>query len=363
MISKKILENYIVLCYGRRNSIFLSKLNKIYKYNIDNDKIELIAKFQKNKKHRFSKINKKLRRLLRSDIRFAFWTRNKELIVIYNNKFHSINLETKQIIELYNLPRGSRPLNMTFINNELNEFENGLYFGEYFSNPEKKSVNIYKIEKKKLKIVYTFKEGLINHIHNLVIDKFNQCMWILVGDFDNSAAIYRAKNNFKDIKCILSGKQAYRACEAFPLKEGLLYATDSQFEQNYIKLLKKDDREKWISENICPINGPAIFATKFKEKLAFSTSVEAINTGNKIQKYLRRKSGPGIIKDVSEIKIGNLKSGFTTFSENKKDCFPFIFFQFGNIIFPRGENNTNFLIYSNIALKDNDLCTEIIKFD
>ena len=126
-----------------------------------------------------------------------------------------------------------------------------------------------------------------------------------------------------------------------------------------IKILYNKENN-WVEKDIKSINGPCIYGTSINNKYYFSTSVEAINSGNLFQKLIRNKKGPGIIKNQSEIVFGDLENGFNTIYENKKDRLPFILFQFGNILFPNGTNNDNKLIFTPIALKFNDFDTVII---
>lgn len=59
-------------------------------------------------------------------------------------------------------------------------------------------VRIYKrINAKYWGPIYTFEKEAINHIHNIIPDEKNKCVWILTGDFDNAAAIWRATDNLK----------------------------------------------------------------------------------------------------------------------------------------------------------------------
>ena len=56
----------------------------------------------------------------------------------------------------------------------------------------------------------------------------------------------------------------------------------------------------------------------------------------------------------------NSEGNISTVYENKKDKLPYILFQFGNILFPNGTNNTNKLVFTPIALKSNDFDTIIM---
>ena len=353
-----ILKNYQVLAANNDQSVFLSKHNQLFLLNLDNKALSKIFEFPINTKTYLSKCSPVLRRLLRTDIRYGLKIDEDHLVVVREGNFYCLNYKTRELVSTIKLPRGTRPLNMLKLSN-INSFEDGVYFGEYFSNPQKLEASIYRYTKEGLENKFTFPAGAINHIHNLVPDPERDCVWILAGDFEDGAAIYQARNNFKEIKRIVFGEQTYRSCVAFPIPEGLLYATDSQFERNSIRLLSYK-KNGWISKKIKEINGPCIFGTKKGEDFIFSTSVEAINSGNIFQKMLRNKRGPGIIKNQSDIIKGNLQSGFKVIYSNQKDFLPFILFQFGNILFPSGITQTDKLIFTNIATVKNDFSTQII---
>ena len=351
------LKNLLVLAVENENTVYVSNLNRLYTYNIETNLLKEIYRFNADISTVLSKFSKIFRRLFRNDIRYAYKIDDENLLAVRSKKIYRINTFSGQIESTIILPRGSRPLNIIKVE-ELSGFSDGLYFGEYFSNPTKESVKIFQYLNDRLKEVYVFPNGELNHIHNLIVDHYRKCIWILTGDFGEGAAIYQATQNFQKVKCIVSGYQKFRSCVAFPVKEGLVYATDSQFEQNSIRLLFEDNGE-WTTKDLFAINGPSIFGTKIGEEFFFSTSVEAINSGNLIKKYFRNSRGPGIIKNQSEIVQGTIRSGFNVIYSGVKDKLPFVLFQFGNIIFPSGNNTLSKLIFTNIALKNDDFTTLI----
>ena len=256
------LYDFKILTIKDEKTIFVSKVEKLYSYNIATNQIEKIYNFKPNILTLLSSTTNLLRRLFRNDIRYAIQIDFENLLLVWNKKIYRFNYSSKKIENVIDLPRGSRPLNITKINS-LKGFDDGIYFGEYFNNPKKNSVNIYQYLNDNLKKVYEFPGGTINHIHNIIIDRFRDCLWILCGDFENGASIYKAENNFQSIVCIGCGNQNYRSCVAFPTKEGLVYATDSQFNQNTIRLLCEENNE-WTSKSIFNINGPCIYGTKIE---------------------------------------------------------------------------------------------------
>lgn len=347
-----------VLTVINKYELLLSYLNILYIYNCTADKLILKYRFKTDFFTLLSKTSVVLRRLLRKDIRYALAI-GDELVMVRDRKIFFFSTNLKKILWEIQLPRGSRPLNMSHVKN-LQGFQDGIYFGEYFSNPNLEHVSIYSIIDGKLEEAYRFSNGLINHIHNLVVDKNNNCIWILTGDTGKGTGIYCAKEHFTKVDCIVTESQEYRACVSFPYNKGLLYATDSQYMQNSIRLLVNKDN-KWISEKIADINGPCIYGTKIKDKYVFTTSVECDSSGSKIALLFRRKKGPGIILKRSEVIVGNIESGFETVYYSKKDYLPYVLFQFGNILLPTGDYQLDDLYITNIALKNDDFSTQILK--
>ena len=162
-------------------------------------------------------------------------------------------------------------------------------------------------------------------------------MWILTGDFGSKVGIYKAKNNFESVEPIKLGKQKYRSCVAFPTKLGLLYATDSQFIQNSIRLLYKK-KDRWITKIIHKINGPSVYGAMYGAKFFFSTAVEPVGIGYSKGNYgaikflshlFTRERSPAIKENKSFIIGGDFKNGFGDYFKYEKDIMPFTLFQFG----------------------------------
>src|SRR5690606_25797056 len=172
-----ILKNYQVLAIKDVDSIIVSKHHQLFEYSISKNTFKLLFKFEWNFKTGLSQISKPLRRLLRTDIRYGFKLSEDEILLAYKNKFYKLQLSTKKILSEIAIPRGSRPLNMIQLNN-FKEFDDGVYFGEYFTNPDKKPVHIYKYIDGHIKSITTFEQNTINHIHNLIPDRFRDCVWI-----------------------------------------------------------------------------------------------------------------------------------------------------------------------------------------
>lgn len=357
----KLEKRLSPLCYLKDGRLLAYRFGEILFLN---DKYEIINRFLlfKNFKERsLSRINI-LHRLLRLGIRTALQINDEIVILMVKNLIYEFNIFTYQITRGHEFGIGIRALNFSQIT-DINGFNDMVVFGGYLSNPDKKQVHVYKrCQVDKWEIVYTFKEGKINHIHNIIPDKENNCVWILTGDFVNSAAIWKATNNFKKVEYILGNDQKYRSCVGFPVKSGLLYATDSPFTDNSIRFLSEKNGA-WVSEKIKDIAGSCIYGCQVKDQFVFSTAVEGDGRKSGILNLIfDTKKGRGIKDRYSHLYTGNLEKSFNEVYRSKKDNFPFIL-QFGVLKFPKGYNGTEYIVTEHVATKKFDLSAVAISLN
>lgn len=286
------------------------------------------------------------------------------IFFIYNNVIYKLDVNEDICERFAEIDRSKKTLKAIYVKNN-NTFSEGIYYGEYFSNPKKSNCSIYYIDLNGTKkCVYTFHKGSINHIHSLLEDRSNECIWIFTGDFDNAAGIWKATRNFQDVEPILIGKQEYRACIGFWDKHysRLVYATDTPFKPNTLRTLSCING-KWTSSVLHNINGSVIYGLETSKYLFFSSTVESNGIyKNRFDLFISRKKGDGIKdyftylyqfnKETQELKI---------IFKQKKDLLPFVLFQFGTMIFPSGTWSRDFIPILCIATKKYDLKTLFIK--
>lgn len=253
----------------------------------------------------------------------------------------------------YHCGEGIRPLVFTKVK-KIDRFDDGLYFGGYLGNMGKQPVNVYhRIGVDRWEVVYTFPQGAINHVHNIIPDPYRQCLWIFTGDFEEASAIWKVTDNFKKVERVVCNDQKYRGCIVFALPEGLLYATDAPFADDYIYLLNP---ETYKVKELSPIDGSCIYGSQWKDKFVFSSTVEGDGRNQTKMEFLfSKKRGAGIKNNYVHMYMGNLQEGFKEIYKEKKDSMPFYTFQFGVFKFPSGVNNNNTLYFQPVATKNNDL--------
>jgi len=238
----------------------------------------------------------------------------------------------------FHIPRGSRPLSLALASN------GKIFWGEYFDNPERDAVHIYGSEDggRSWDIAYTFPPRSIRHIHGIFYDRYEDCLWVLTGDLDQECKFLRASPDFARVDQAFSGTQQTRAVTLLPFPEALYFATDTPFEQNYVLRLRRDGE----LERLSSLESSSFFGCAVGRALFFSTLVE-----------------PSPINLNSFASLSGSLDGlnFSTLIRWPRDRWPLKFFQYPNIILPAGENNSDMLALTGLAVRGESNVTHMFR--
>lgn len=339
------------LCYMRDGRLLCYSLGQIIVIN--KGSVEKRFPISISSKEKMLGWSRLASRLLRFGVRAAVAIDDKHVVISIGNRLHELNIETGQMTEGWYCGKGVRPLVMNNVQG-IEGFADGVYFGGYVHNHEMNPVHIY--HRKGVddwEVVYTFTQGTINHVHNVLADPYRKCCWIFTGDFGEAAAIWKVTEGFNKVKRIAGGDQRWRGSVGFVLPEGLLYATDTPRADDYLYLLNPETMEQ---KTIMPLDGSCIYGCKWKDDFMLSTTVES-NGGDMgfFENWFGRKRGDGIKDEFVHMYCGNIRDGFQEIYKEKKDWLPFTLFQFGAFKFPAGVNNTDMLYFQPVATSRNDL--------
>jgi len=240
----------------------------------------------------------------------------------------------------HRVQRGTRPLHITAVPS------GRIYCGEYFDNRERAEVHIYVSTDRgrTWQIAYTFPAGSIRHVHNIVYDRWGDCLWILTGDEGAECKVLRASCDLRSVDMVLAGNQQARAVAAIPTQGGLYLSTDTPLEKNHVYRLDRAGNVEQVGD----LASSSIFGCRVGcrvgEAMFFSTMIEpsAVNTGREVQ---IAGSGDG--------------TNWQVLARWKKDNFPMRYFQYGNAFLPDGDNATNYLAATTIAVEPDDLVTTL----
>lgn len=331
----KLLKGYVAL-YISDDYWILAKGYSLYKYDPVSEKIQFFSKLD----DKFNSVASRFRltrRFLRAEITKLYHFSDTWFCIarkgIFRYNSASGNFELCHIIE-----RGSRPLNLC------QDKDGTIYYGEYFGNPNRTPVGIYasKDSGTTWQKVFEFKEGEINHIHGLFMDKFTDRLWVFTGDDDVACIAGYTTDGFKTFVREFEGRQEYRVCVPLFKKDSIIYPTDSQYVVNTIRQI---DRETKEIKDLTSIQGSGIYAVDTGKFYLASTTVEPskVNTDNNSHLWYS-SDGEKWIELLSF----------------KKDRFNRNLFQFGSIRFPNYAKTCDYIVITGRALKELDQSTLII---
>jgi len=240
------------------------------------------------------------------------------------------------------ITRGTRPLHITAVPG------GSIFWGEYFDNPSRDEVHIYAStdDGSTWNVAYTFPKHAIRHVHNIIHDPWQNCLWVLTGDHGDECRILRASRDFTRVEAVLQGNQQARAVALVPAEDGLYFSSDTPLESNWIYRL---DRQGALSR-LAPISSSSIFGCRVGTHVFFSTMVE-----------------PSEVNRDRHVRIygGDIRNGLTQHWQPildwKKDRWPMGLFQYGNAFLPDGNNSTPYLALTTLAVEPDDFVTSIYR--
>jgi hypothetical protein len=232
--------------------------------------------------------------------------------------------------------RGTRPLHLTAIPSGT------VFWGEYFDNASRDEVHIYASADggSTWSVAYTFPKSAIRHVHNIVHDPWEDCLWVLTGDHGDECRILRASYDFRQIDVILQGDQQARAVALVVAENGLYFSSDTPLEQNSIYHL---DRTGALSQ-LAPLSSSSIYGCRVGSAIFFSTMVE-----------------PSAANPDRFVRIfgGCNGQNWHPLLAWQKDRWPMHFFQYGNAFLSDGENGTPYLAVTTIAVESEDMVASL----
>ena len=347
-----ILGRYKPICHTKYG-LLLYRRENLYLMNVKNNEISFVAPLPIEDPRKLFCFCDLLTRLMHISVYCGIEVDNGA-IVAFNKGIYFVDLVSRKITREHDFKAIGmrRPLSFCKIK-DINGFEDEIVYGEYFSNDLKEAVCIWGRNSNGMWTErYRFQSNTIRHIHTIIPDPFQQRVIVCTGDMGKEAAIWSATNNFEKVEKIVGDNQLYRICCVRAYKDGILCATDSPYDNNYIYMLENNSKKVKI---LSSLPGPVVFYCNYKENIVFATNVE--NDGRnmgKIRQMISYKRGLGVKDWYVHVFIGNPNQGFKEILKMKKDIFPMASFGFGNVHFPYGEIRNKIFFYPTAVKKLNE---------
>ena len=212
-------------------------------------------------------------RFLRLGLGPSAWLGNT-LVVVTRNVILRIRLPSGKI-ERVPLPSGIRaPVTLTYDPGRDGD-DDALLFGEYKSNLEMEPVALFRLKRTgSPELMCYTKKGQVNHIHSIIPSADTHNYYVLSGDFNHAARIWRLGRESSSLEPITPYGQEFRCCWLVETENGFLYATDRQDSKNHLNSFDTQNTELKIVSEINGWSAKIICLVRKKfRKYTFSTTV------------------------------------------------------------------------------------------
>lgn len=258
-------------------------------------------------------------RLLRADKCNVYPTRTGALLGIRQGRAYRLD------------PTGARTPEPLFsiegdcvMNRAIAEDTDGcIYFGEYFMNPARKPVRIFRIQPdlRGFEVAHAFDAPRPRHVHAVHADPFRPGrLWVTMGDFEGECYLACSDDRLASLEFIGDGSQTFRMVGVLFREDRIHWLTDSHIEQNRIVSMDRATHE-------IEIHG---------ERDASSWYLAETTDG----RYLATTTvepGPGIHTDEVRLLVSDDAVEWRELAAFDKDAFPMRGFGFGSLSLPSGE--------------------------
>jgi len=231
----------------------------------------------------------------------------------------------------HKIERGTRPLHIATTPN------GRIFWGEYFDNAQRSEVHIFESYDGGVAwdVAHTFPAHSVRHVHNIFYDQWGDCLWIFTGDYGSECKIIRGSADCSSLNEVIAGNQHCRAVAAVTSPEGIYFASDTPLEKNYIYLLDRSGKVRQLQS----IPSSSIHGCRNRNGIFFSTMVE-----------------PSDVNRTRNVTLVGSDNGadWEQLACWPKDRWSMRFFQYGNAFLPDGDNTTDLLAATTIAVRGAD---------
>jgi hypothetical protein len=306
------------------------------KMTTDNAGWELVASYRPSWWRNVSSLSQLGSRLFRDGFHALAVLPSGHLIAALPRAIATLAPGDKEFQPTHAVVRGTRPLHFAVTP------DNQVFWGEYYDNAQRDEVHVYRSGDRGATwdVAYTFARGAIRHVHNIVSDPWENCLWVLTGDEGDECRILRVSYDFKSIDVALAGNQQARAVALIPTADGLFFSSDTPLEANHVYHFDRHGELRVVGD----LESSSIYGCSTAAAMFFSSMVE-----------------PSDVNPTRQVCLYGSVDGFAWHKAlaRPKDRWPMGLFQYGNAALPDGQNTTDILAMTTIAVEGGGLDTSL----
>ncbi|GEM_PF-1337282 len=192
-----------------------------------------------------------------------------------------------------------------FSNGMVSVNKSEVYFGEYFRNPSRTDVRIYKSRDhgKTWDVAYEFEAKNTRHVHGIQKDPYTGRLWVTCGDLDHESFIAYTEDGFKTIHEVGRGSQKWRTCHLIFKQDYIYWGADTgSVEEAGVYRL---DRKTNSIDKVCSVKGAILYGAELiNGDMVFCADREGFeNEEDDVVRLIEVQSEHG----VNELKVGSWK--------------------------------------------------------
>lgn len=332
------LRGYVV-AWSEPGNYLLSRRNLIYRSADLKPPFTPIAEFPASALRKAVGFSRLGQRLIRFSCNVVMPLANGEIFVSFDLEIGVIR--DGSVTRLAGLKRPCRILR----SGAAADHDGRVYFGEYFGNPGKEAVYIYRYTPgdDRVEVVHTFAPGEARHVHGIYRDSFDDSLVCLTGDADIECRMLRTRDGFATIETIGSGDESWRSVSALFTDDAIYYGTDAEYRTNSIYRL---DRATGDREELGKVSGTVFYSSLFGGGKFFATTAE---------------NAPSQVENVAGIWCVGEDDSLVPIGSYPKDRWHTTLFGFGTIFLPHTSSPLTRLFLSIYATQDDAKTFEIVR--
>lgn len=201
--------------------------------------------------------------------------------------------------------------------------EGALWFGEYFTNPERRPVCIWRVspDLARAEVAYRFESPRIRHVHAVHRDPcLPQRLWVTMGDFQGECFLAWSDDGFRSVEHLGDGGQTWRTVGLLFDEARLAWLTDSHLEPNRVVTMDRRTGEVAVHGQVA---SSSWYQVRMRDGVHLATTTVEVGPAIRARRCYLLRSEDG--------------RHWTEAASFAKDVLPMRLFKFGSLSLPSGD--------------------------